>query len=141
MINKEDYTLLIAVEAMLNNNMKLFRNEQIMLSEDVAKLYEVTPEHLQKQVKKNIKRFPEDFMLRLTKKEQELLKTECCYAFTEKGILMAGGVLNSKKAIKVHIQLVRYFVKLYKENSEKIVIKNMEINALFEVLKQMIKGE
>ena len=136
---KEDYTLLIAVEAMLDNNMRALRNYQVMTSEDVAKIYEVTPQYLRQRVSRNKDRFPKDFMLRLTKKEQNILKTTWPYALTEMGILMAGGLLKSERAIKIHIQFINYFVKLYKEYQNEIIIDDPEIAALFETLKQMMK--
>ena len=147
-VNKEEYTLLIGIEAMFNNNMRILRDQQVMLGTDVSKLYEVTHEYLQNQVWKNIKRFPKDFMFRLTTRELESLKTEPLpYAFTEKGILMAGGILNSQRAIKVHIQLIRYFVQLYKDSLsnnlllEEIntAIEDKEVKPLFEILKHMLK--
>lgn len=136
---KDDSTLLIAVEVMLNNNMKPLRQEQVMTSEDTAKLYEVTPEYLGQRVNKNKARVPADFMLRLTKQERSILRTRRSYAFTEKGIFMAGGLLKSERAIKVHTQIINYFVKLYKERYNSIIIENQEVAVLFEALKQMIK--
>jgi len=146
--NKEEQTLLIAIESMLNNNMRILRDQQVMFGTDVSKLYEVTSEYLQNQVRKNIRRFPKDFMFRLTTKELESLKTEQLpYAFTEKGILMAGSILNSERAVKVHIQLIRYFVQLYKESLSKnslleeinTAIENKEVEPLFEIFKHMLK--
>jgi 5-bromo-4-chloroindolyl phosphate hydrolysis protein len=59
---KEDHTAILAIEAMLNNSMKLIRNKQIMTMEDIAKLYEVTPKEILQTVKREPKRFPVDFM-------------------------------------------------------------------------------
>ena len=147
-MKSEEHTSLIAIEAMLTNNMRILRGQLVMFCTDVAKLYEVAPEYLQNQVQKNTGRFPKDFMFRLTKKELESLKKEQFpYAFTEKGILMAGSILNSGRAIKVHVQLIRYFVHLYREAiSDDLLLE--EINAaieieeaepLFKALRQLLK--
>lgn len=147
--NTEDYTLLIAVEFMLANNMRVLMGQQVMTNEDVAKLYEVSPDHLQDRVKRNKGRFPRDFTFRLTRKEQELLQTNYPVVFTEKGILMAGGILNSKRAIKVHIQLIRYFVKLYKASlsnhwlleAMNTATETKDLDPLLTVLKHMLKDK
>jgi hypothetical protein len=140
MENKNDSTLLIAFEAMFNNNIAVFKGQKIMTVENVAVIYEVVPEYLQKQVDKNAERFPEDFIIGLTNREQNSLKTAYKFVFTEKGILMAGGVLKSKKAIKVHIQMVRHFVRLYKENEKSIAINDgNEVEPFFKILKQLSK--
>ena len=149
MEEKEDYTLFIAVEAMLHNNMRVLRSHQVMTSEDVSSLYEVKPEYLQKQVRKNTGRFPEDFMFRLTKMEQKSLQTAYPNAFTEKGILMAGGLLKSERAIKIHIQFIRYFVKLYKTalqyehllEAMNMTIDTQETEPVLIALKHMLKDK
>lgn len=145
----KDITLLIALEAIMIDKMREIRGLRVMLDIDLAELYEVRVSYLRRQVTRNIDRFPEDFMFRLTRKELESSKTgQLPYAFTEKGILMAGGVLDSERAIKVHIQLVRYFVQLYKESlsnnllleENRAAIENKEVEPLFEILKQMLKS-
>ena len=149
MKEKEDYTLLIAVEAMLANNMRPLRDQQVMTSEDVARLYEVKPEYLQKQVCKNTGRFPRDFMLRLTKKEQRSLQTAYPNAFTEKGIFMAGGLLKSERAIKIHIQFIRYFVKLCKASLKydhlsevmNTALEHKDTEPLLIALRQLLKDK
>jgi len=95
-----------------------------MLDSDLAFLYEVEVKQLNQAVKRNIKRFPEDFMFRLTKNEFTEVVTNCDhlqnlkyrptlpYAFTEQGVAMLAAVLNSQKAIDVNIQIMRAFVKL-----------------------------
>ena len=86
-----------------------------MLDRDLARLYGVTTKGLNQAVKRNIKRFPEDFMFRLTETEKEEVVTNCDhlkplkfssqlpYAFTEQGIAMLSGVLHSERAIQVNI--------------------------------------
>lgn len=95
-----------------------------MLDRDLAFLYEVTTKRLNEQVKRNIKRFPEDFMFQLTKNEKDELVAICDrfntmkystvhpYVFTEQGVAMLSGVLNSDRAISVNIQIMRAFTQL-----------------------------
>lgn len=100
------------------------RGLKIMLDKDLAGLYRVTTSALVQAVKRNAKRFPNDFMLQLTKQEFTALKSHFViskgrggtrklpYAFTEHGILMLSSVLNSKRAVEVNIQIMRTFTKL-----------------------------
>ena len=95
-----------------------------MLDRDLAELYGVRPIALRQQVKRNIERFPEDFMFQVTKEEADFLVSQNVipsrkslggylpYAFTEQGIAMLSSVLRSKKAIQVNIAIMRAFVKL-----------------------------
>lgn len=136
-MNKEDTTLFLAVEAMLNNSMRTLRSTQVMTVEDIAKLYEVTPQYLQQRIKKNPDRFPKDFLFNITKKEQTTLETTHSFVLTEKGILMAGGQLRSEKAKKIHLQFIEYFVKLSKANMEKLGIADKDTFLIFELLKRM----
>ena len=138
MNKKEDMTLFLAVEAMLDNNMRTLRKTQVMTVEDVAKLYEVAPKYLQQKIKKNPGRFPKDFMFHLTEKEQKTLNTIHSFVLTEKGILMAGGQLRSEKARKIHMQFINYFVKLSKANMEKLGIADKDTFFIFELLKRMM---
>ncbi len=99
------------------------RNEKVMLDSDLAELYGVETRRLNEQVKRNIDRFPEDFMFQLTETEFENLKSQIAtsswggrrklpYAFTEHGVLMLTSVLNSDLAIKVNIQIMRVYSKI-----------------------------
>ncbi len=95
-----------------------------MLDKDLAVLYKVKPIRLREQVKRNIRRFPPDFMFRLNKKETDAMVSHFAipskkhlgghlpYAFTEHGILMLSSVLNSERAIEVNIQIMRTFTQL-----------------------------
>jgi phage regulator Rha-like protein len=95
-----------------------------MLDKDLAELYGVKPIRLREQVKRNIKRFPEDFMFQLTKEETDILVSQIAipskkhlgghlpYVFTEQGVAMLSSVLNSERAIMVNIQIIRAFTKL-----------------------------
>jgi len=100
------------------------RRQKVMLDSDLAFLYEVEVKRLNEAVKRNIKRFPGDFMFRLTRKEFAEVVANCDhlqslkyrstlpYAFTEQGVAMLAAVLNSQKAIDVNIQIMRAFIKL-----------------------------
>ena len=102
----------------------VIREKRIMLDSDLAELYEVEVKQLNQAVKRNIKRFPSDFMFRLTKEEFSEVVTNCDhlqnlkfrstlpYAFTEQGVAMLAAVLNSQKAIDVNIQVMRAFIQL-----------------------------
>jgi len=95
-----------------------------MLDFDLAMLYKVPTKRLNEQVKRNIKRFPEDFMFQLTPKETNELVANCDrfrplkhstsnpYVFTEQGVAMLSSVLNSDRAIEVNIQIMRTFTRL-----------------------------
>ena len=102
----------------------IIREKRVMLDSDLAELYEVEVKQLNQAVKRNIKRFPDDFMFRLTKDEFTEVVTNCDhlqnlkyrpnmpYAFTEQGVAMLAAVLNSQKAIDVNIQIMRAFIQL-----------------------------
>lgn len=95
-----------------------------MLDQDLAMLYEVETKMLKRAVKRNIERFPEDFMFELKKEEYQSLRCQfgtlkrgehskyIPYAFTEHGILMLSSVLNSRKTINVNIQIMRAFITM-----------------------------
>ena len=101
----------------------VIRGKRVILDKDLAKLYEVDTRQLTRQVKRNIDRFPEDFMFQLTKEELQNLMCQTGtsrwggtrklpYAFTEQGVAMLSGVLHSKRAIQVNIQIMRAFIQL-----------------------------
>ena len=122
------------------------RDERVMLDFDLASLYEVETRVLNQAVKRNIMRFPEDFMFQLTKQEFENLRlqidnnqsmssqfvmtysnkrpnTALPYAFTEQGVAMLSGVLKSEKAINMNIAIMRAFVDI-----RRILLKQSNIN-------------
>jgi len=103
----------------------LIRGRKVMVDSDLADLYGVATNRLNEQVKRNINRFPSDFMFQLDKAEFSNLKSQIAtssstwggrrklpYAFTEHGAVMAASVLNSKRAVEVSIYVVRAFIKL-----------------------------
>ena len=115
---------LVPVEK-IENKIFQIRGKRVMLDSDLAELYGVETKQLKRQVRRNIERFPEDFMFELTQKEyQDFLRCQfgtlkrgehskyLPYAFTEQGVAMLSSVLNSKRAILVNIQIMRAFVNL-----------------------------
>ena len=103
----------------------LIRGHKVLLDADLALLYEVETRALNQAVRRNSARFPEDFMFRLTKHEQETLTSQTVisnqvrggrrhlpYAFTEQGVAMLSSVLSSKRAVAVNISIMRTFVRL-----------------------------
>ena len=128
------------------------RGQKVILDRDLAELYNVTTANLNKAVKRNIRRFPDDFMFQLTKAEFDELKTNLIfqngtsnwggtrklpYAFTEQGLAMLSGLLNSDIAIKVNINIMRAFVairQMITDNSPLKRLSTLEKN--FNELKQ-----
>ena len=113
----------IIPQEVIERKIFMIRGQKIMLSIDLAELYCVEVRILNQAVKRNIERFPLDFMFQLTNQEVSNLKSQFVisswgglrtapYAFTEQGIAMLSSVLRSKKAIKINIEVMRAFVKL-----------------------------
>jgi len=117
-----DNAMIFPVER-IERTILLIRNQKVILDADLAKLYGVTTKRLNQQVKRNIARFPEDFMFQLTSEEKMEVVANCDhlsrlkfspaspYAFTEHGAIMAASVLNTPHAIEASIFVVRAFVK------------------------------
>ena len=119
-------------QEVVENKIYLIRGHKVMLSKHLAKLYNVETRILIQAVKRNIERFPKDFMFQLTLEEAQSLRSQfeisnvplrptvsgrggsryLPYAFTEQGVAMLSSVLNSKRAIQVNIAIMRAFVKL-----------------------------
>ena len=111
--------------SLIQNLIYEIRGQKVMIDSDLAALYDVETSNLNKAVKRNIERFPDDFMFQLTKEEWDNLifqngisknqqggRRFMPYAFSEQGVAMLASVLNSKKAIDVNINIMRAFVKL-----------------------------
>jgi len=148
-------------EEVIMSKIYLIRGMKVMLDMDLAELYGVETKRLNEQVKRNRDRFPDDFMFQLDRQEFANLKSHFAisswggrrklpYAFTEHGVLMLSSVLNSEKAIKVNIQIMRIYVRIRQlitlnkeilERFEKIELKDAEqdkkILIIFEYLKQL----
>ena len=108
---------------MIEKKILLIRGHKVMLDSDLAVLYGVTTKRLNEQVRRNLRRFPSDFMFQLTSDEAESLRSQSAtskrggrrylpYVFTEQGVAMLSSVINSKRAIEVNILIMRAFVKL-----------------------------
>ncbi|OGW50695.1 MAG: DNA-binding protein [Nitrospirae bacterium RBG_19FT_COMBO_42_15] len=109
---------------MIERKIYLIRGDKVLLDGDLAELYGVEVKHLKRQVRRNLTRFPEDFMFELRKEEYDSLRSHfgtlkrgehikyLPYAFTEQGVAMLSSVLNSERAIHVNIAIMRAFVKL-----------------------------
>ncbi len=110
----------------IESKIYLIREHRVMLDRDLARLYGVQTSSLKRQVRRNLKRFPSDFMFELTEEETQNWRCQigasnsgdkmglryAPFTFTEHGILMLSSVLNSNKAIEVNIQIMRTFVHL-----------------------------
>ena len=144
----------------IQNRIYEIRNERVMLDFDLAKLYEVETKILNQAVKRNIKRFPIDFMFQLTKDEYEYLRFQIeaseavnslrsqivtlktgrgqhrkfmPYAFTEQGVAMLSGVLNSDKAINMNIAIMRAFVEI-----RKVLLKQNDLKTQLKEIKERL---
>ena len=144
----------------IQNRIYEIRNERVMLDFDLAQLYEVETKILNQAVKRNIKRFPIDFMFQLTKDEYEYLRFQIeaseavnslrsqivtlktgrgqhrkfmPYAFTEQGVAMLSGVLNSDKAINMNIAIMRAFVEI-----RKVLLKQNDLKTQLKEIKERL---
>ena len=137
----------------------LFRGQRVMLDTDLAELYRVTTKRLNEQVRRNIKRFPSDFMFQLTKEEDESLRSQIAtlkggrgqhrkylpYVFTEQGVAMLSSVLNSERAVQVNIEIMRAFVRLrelmstHKDLARKLETLEKKYDAQFKVVFDAIR--
>ena len=113
----------LPVENKVESLIQVIRGQQVMLDRDLAELYGVETKRLNEQVKRNIERFPEDFMFQLTPNEFDNLKSQFAtsswggvrklpYAFTEQGVAMLSGVLKSPTAVEANIRIMRAFVSM-----------------------------
>lgn len=157
---------LIPVER-ISSKIYLIRSEKVLLDFDLAELYGVETKQLKRAVRRNIDRFPLDFMFPLTKDEYNSLRSQIGtlkrgehskylpYAFTEQGVAMLSSILNSERAIKVNIAIMRAFVKmrkilesneslakklkqLEKETKEKFAEHQQQIGLIFETIKELV---
>ena len=137
-------------EEVIMNKIYLKRDQKIMLDKDLAELYGVLTGNLNKAVKRNIKRFPKDFMFQLTKEEFDNLKFQfgtsswggtrnLPFAFTEQGVAMLSGILNSDRAINVNIQIMRIFTRVRQLLSDNLSVK-LEIEEIKKKLENQDKN-
>jgi len=152
-------------QEVIESKILLIRGQKVMLDSVLAKLYGVPTKRLNEQVRRNIRRFPGDFMFQLSKGELKSWRSQIAtsnssakmglrrppYAFTEQGIAMLSSVLNSERAIHVNIAIMRAFVKIkrlvstnialahkFKELESRVDKHDKEIQAIFEAIRQML---
>jgi hypothetical protein len=151
----------------ITSRIHFIRGIKVMIDRDLAELYGVETKRLKEQVRRNISRFPEDFMFELSIAEDAVLRSQIAtlegkgkhskylsMAFTEQGVAMLSTVLHSKRAIEVNIAIMRAFVKMRevmaanKEFSEKLKIieaqlaeHDVQFKVVFEAIKQLLKDE
>ena len=114
----------LMISQRIENKIYFVRGQKVMLDKDLAELYGIKPIRLREQVKRNVKRFPDDFMFQLNEKEIDFMVSQNAipsrkhlggyrpYVFMEQGVAMLSSVLNSERAITVNIQIMRTFTKL-----------------------------
>ncbi len=137
----------------------VFRGHKVMLDSDLADLYGGSTKRLNEQVRRNIKRFPADFMIQLTDEEANALRSQIVtlkpgrgkhrkylpYAFTEQGVAMLSSILNSERAILVNIEIMRAFIRLramafsYKELARKVEALEKNYDAQFKAVFDAIR--
>jgi len=141
----------------IESRIYLLRGHKVMLSPDLAELYEVEPRALVQAVKRNIERFPADFMFQLSQEEFDNLKSQIVisswggvrratpYAFTEQGVAMLSSVLRSKRAVLVNVEIMRAFVRLrqilvaHVELARKLAALEKNYDAQFKVVFDAIR--
>jgi hypothetical protein len=140
-MKKQTNEVTIPTETLMNK-IYVIRGVKVMLDTDLAELYGVETKVLNQSVKRNSKRFPEDFMFQLSTPEFEILKSQFVtsswggarklpFAFTEQGVAMLSGILNSDRAITVNIQIMRIFT-----NMRKLLMDNTELRIAIEEIKK-----
>lgn len=128
------------------------RGQKVMIDRDLAQLYGVETKRLKEAVRRNITRFPEDFMFKMTKDEFSIWRSQIAtsnadkqglryapFCFTEQGVTMLSCVLNSKRAIEINIQIIRIFSKLRKALTDNLSMK-LEIEEIKKKLKNQDKN-
>lgn len=155
-------TQLAIPDEIISSKIYLIRDKNVMLDRDLAGLYDIKAIRLREQVKRNLERFPENFMFQLSEKEVDILVSQNAipsrkhlggylpYAFTEHGILMLANVIKSERAIKMSIRIIEIFVRMremllaYKdilhkleEIERKYTDHDQKIMLIFEYLKQL----
>lgn len=145
----------------IENKILLIRGEKVLLDSDLAVLYDVETKAINRAIKRNKDRFPEDFVFQLSEEEHTLLRYHFGtsnkrggrryppYVFTEQGVAMLSGVLNSKKAVLVNVAIMRTFVKLRKmiasnkELAQKLAQLekkyDVQFKAVFDAIRQLMQ--
>lgn len=162
----EKVELQVVAAPTIEKRIFVLRGRQVMLDEDLADLYGVETKRLIQQVKRNLKRFPGDFLIQLDQAEAEALRSQIAtsnegrggrryapYVFTEQGVAMLSGVLRSDRAIAVNIEIMRAFVELRRVASSYAAIEKRleeierglsghdeQLNQIFKTLRQLISS-
>jgi len=135
---------LIPIER-VENRIYMIRGQKVMLDRDLAKLYDVKAFRLREQVKRNIDRFPDDFMFQLEETEVDIMVSQNAipskkhlggyfpYVFTQEGVAMLSTVLRSRKAVQVNIAIMRAFVRL-----NRILVSHVEVSKKLKELEQAV---
>lgn len=153
----------LSADSQIINRIYVVRNQQVMLDRDLAEMYGVETRRLNEQVKRNLKRFPEDFMFTLTREEMNHLMSQFATSswggtrrlprvFTEQGVAMLSSVLSSDTAIAVNIRIIRVFTRLreYAQIQPEILLQlsrmeqdvksnSLAIENIFAVLEKLIE--
>jgi len=154
---------LLIVDELIMNKIYLVRGQKVMLDRDLAELYGVETKHLKQTVRRNMDRFPKDFMFTMNKTEFESLRTQFASSnerggtrympmvFSEQGVTMLSCILNSKRAIAVNIQVVRIYSRMremllthkdillqLEKIEQKLGVHDTQIERIFLYLKQLL---
>jgi hypothetical protein len=132
-------------DAVIINKIIVIRDKKVMLDKDLAELYGVPTKRLNEQVRRNMKRFPLDFMFQLTEKEVKNLRSQIAtsswggartlpYVFTEHGAVMLASILNSDKAIRMNIHIVRVFTQI-----RQVLLDSNEFRLEIEKMKKQLE--
>ena len=162
---KSTLPIVMVSEEKILEKILLLRGQKVMLDRDLAEMYGVEVKRLNEAVKRNVTRFPDDFMFQLAQNEWRNLKSQSAtsswggvrkppYAFTEQGVAMLSSVLHSETAIQANIQIIRLFTKMKQlildnkdlwmkiEKIEQHLVKNdEEIKTVFAYLKKLLVPE
>lgn len=136
-------------DEVITNKIYLIREQKVMLDRDLAELYGVETRVLKQSVRRNIKRFPEDFMFEMTKEELEIWRSQFAttsddkkglryapFCFTEQGVTMLSCILNSERAIDVNIRIIRVFTKM-----REMLTNNLNIRLEIEEIKKKLTNQ
>jgi phage regulator Rha-like protein len=161
---KETNNVVAIADEVVMNKIHYIRNHKVMLDKDLAELFRVNPRRLREQVKRNIQRFPENFMFQLSENELDAMVSQNAspprqyfggslpYAFTEYGVLMLANVLKSERAVAVSLRLIEIFVKMremlsankdilnkLEQLEKKVTSHDEDIQMIFSALKQLLE--
>jgi len=142
----EKKTEILIPQEVLISKVHEIRGQKVMLDRDLTELYQVETKQLKRQVRRNIDRFPDDFMFELSIEEHEILRSQsgtsnwgdtryAPMAFTEQGVAMLSSALSSPLAIKVNIQIIRLFTRM-----REMITNHQELFKQFDEIRKSVKG-